>query len=138
MDLHDGVRGAKIVLLGLDRILASELESVLKQQEHTVRAEPDGTPAEWRKLVSGMGADIVFCPAQRERYLALLEELRRESHAPPVVVVSRAPEVSDWLDAMEAGASDYCTAPFEPGHIAWIVDSNVRSEADPLLYRTAG
>jgi DNA-binding response OmpR family regulator len=39
----------------------------------------------------------------------------------PVVIVSRHPETSEYLDAMDAGAADYCSAPFEPSHIHWIL-----------------
>jgi FixJ family two-component response regulator len=41
----------------------------------------------------------------------------------PVVVVSRIPEVSEWVGAIEAGATDYCAAPFEQRDISWLVQS---------------
>jgi len=44
-----------------------------------------------------------------------------------VVVVSRIPETSEWLDALEAGATDYCAAPFERQHISWVVESALLS-----------
>lgn len=134
MDL--GTR-ARVVLLGLEERLAGELEAVLKGQQHTVIAEPYHPPAECPRLLHKVGADVVFCPAERGRYLALLAALKRAAEPTPVVVVSRTPEVDEWLEAIEAGASDYCTAPFEPSHIAWIVQSNVRTESGPPLYRTA-
>lgn len=43
----------------------------------------------------------------------------------PVVVVSRLPEVNDWLDAIEAGAVDYCSAPIEREQLDWILESNL-------------
>ncbi|HWR53644.1 MAG TPA: response regulator [Bryobacteraceae bacterium] len=139
MDLRNRTIHARVVLLGLEEGLAAELGSVLKSQEHTVIAEPYHQPSECPRLLRKVGADIVFCPAERGRYLALLKALERDSEAPPpVIVVSRTPEVADWLDAMEAGASDYCTAPFEPTHIAWILQSNVRQEPGTVLHRTAG
>lgn len=137
MDLRDRSLIARVILLGLDQVLASELESVLRAQRHVVLAEPFHPPAECLRVLSRLRPDLVFCPAQRDRYLALLNELRKTQPAPPVVVVSRVPEVAEWLDAMEAGASDYCTAPFEPAHIAWILESNIKAPADPL-YRAAG
>ncbi len=137
MDLGNPTTHARIVLLGLEEGLAGELEAVLKSQEHTVFAEPYHPPSECPRLLRKIGADVVFCPAERNRYLALLNALKRESEPTPVIVVSRVPEVAEWLDAIEAGASDYCTAPFEPTHIAWILQSNVKPESGPLLYRTA-
>ena len=44
----------------------------------------------------------------------------------PVVVVSRHPETAEYLDAMDAGAADYCSAPFEPSHIHWILQRRHR------------
>jgi len=44
----------------------------------------------------------------------------------PVVVVSRHPEPAEYLDAMDAGAADYCAAPFEPSHIRWILQRGRR------------
>jgi FixJ family two-component response regulator len=41
----------------------------------------------------------------------------------PVVIVSRLPEVSEWLDALDAGAADYCAAPFEHQHMSWLIES---------------
>jgi DNA-binding NtrC family response regulator len=43
------------------------------------------------------------------------------------VVVSRHPEISDWLDSIEAGATDYCAAPFENAQVKWIVESSLRT-----------
>ncbi|MBI4893633.1 MAG: hypothetical protein HY821_23635 [Acidobacteria bacterium] len=67
-------------------------------------------------------ADIVFCPSTGDLLRAALERFR----GLPVVVVSRLPEESGWLDALEAGAADYCAAPFEPIHLRWLLDAHIR------------
>jgi DNA-binding response OmpR family regulator len=41
----------------------------------------------------------------------------------PVIAVTRMPESKQWLDALEAGALDYCGAPFERIQIRWIMDT---------------
>jgi DNA-binding NtrC family response regulator len=130
-------KNVKIVLFGLDRALASELESVLANQNQQVHSEPFRSPRECLNVVDRLGADLVFVSSDRDRYLGLLEAVGRHKPDLPVVVVSRAPEVSEWLDAIEAGASDYCAAPFEPSHIQWILDSTLKEQAAPL-YRAAG
>jgi len=43
----------------------------------------------------------------------------------PVIVVSRVPEVSSWLHALEQGAADYCGAPFEARQIRWALNSSL-------------
>ncbi len=129
--------GASIVLFGLEPTLASELQSVLKDQK-AVYQKPFLAPRECVGLVEQLGADLVFCGSDRTRYLALLEAIGRQRPDLPVVVVSRTPEVSEWLDAIEAGASDYCAAPFEASHIQWILDSTLKRTPAPALFRAAG
>jgi DNA-binding NtrC family response regulator len=88
-------------------------------------------------MIERLRADLAFCPADRNRYLAILDAVLREKPGFPVVVVSRIPEVSDWLDAIEAGASDYCAAPFESGDIQWLLEANLKRNLPGPRYRTA-
>lgn len=67
-------------------------------------------------------AEIVFCAAESG---ALQEAMSQFPHV-PVVVVSRLPDTDDWLDALEAGAADYCAAPFEPIQLRWLLDAHMR------------
>jgi DNA-binding NtrC family response regulator len=67
--------------------------------------------------------DLVFCETRHPGLLSLLNAV-----SSPVVVVSRVPEVNDWLDAMDAGAADYCAAPFERDQLDWILESNLGSQ----------
>lgn len=69
----------------------------------------------------------MFCPAEPEQYASLLEAMKAERPGVPVVVVSRLPEVSAWLHALELGAVDYCAPPFEPDHIQWILQSALKA-----------
>ena len=68
------------------------------------------------------GARIVFCAAESG---VLQQALLQFPHV-PVVVVSRLPETDDWLDALEAGATDYCAAPFEPVQLRWLLEAHMR------------
>ena len=43
----------------------------------------------------------------------------------PLIVVSRLPEVSKWLNALEQGAADYCGAPFEARQLRWALNSSL-------------
>ena len=108
---------ATILLYGLDAALERELISVLGQFEvrtcHTDELEGVET------------ADLVFCSALGAQLRHVLQVTQQGPARPPVIVVSRLPEVSRWLDAMEAGANDYCAAPFEKKHLGWILRSNI-------------
>jgi DNA-binding NtrC family response regulator len=70
-------------------------------------------------------ADMIFCASKPECFLPLQQFVRRHRPGVPIVVVSRCPEVSEWLDAIENGAADYCAAPFEASQIRWILESNL-------------
>ena len=109
-----------ILLLDLPETLARELQKVLRRPSWAVDSQPS--------LSDDLAADLIFCAAEPQRYRALLEELKRKKLGLPVVVVSRLPDISNWLDAIEAGASDYCAPPFDARHIQWIVQSAFRSQ----------
>jgi DNA-binding response OmpR family regulator len=49
--------------------------------------------------------------------------VRAERPTLPFVVVTRIPETGEWLDALEAGATDYCSAPFESRQINWLMEA---------------
>jgi DNA-binding response OmpR family regulator len=104
------------LLFGLSEDLAGELlkplESICSVRAAKSRAD-DAALSE---------AAIIFCGPDTR----VIEELRATRPGAPIVVVSRHPEVSDWLDSIEAGASDYCAAPFESAQVKWIIDSSLR------------
>ena len=107
------------VLYGLEEKLADELAHALTACCRRIdRADAD--PAGSARM---RGADVIFCRAD-------VGDVRRLKAANPdtaVIVASRLPEVSDWLDALDAGAQDYCAAPFERVQVRWVLDSHVRT-----------
>ena len=109
--------------LNSHRALFYELDSALTQSLAAALAGCGCSVAHNDGSGERQPADIVFCsnaPASLNRALA-------QYRSTPVVVVSRLPEVDGWLDALEAGASDYCAAPFEASHLGWLLETNTRS-----------
>ena len=106
---------AKVLLFGLEHSIADQLNPVLEQLGQTVQVA---------QLASGVlehtDANVVFANGDS---LGAVRDKRPEL---PVVVVTRMPEVRGWLDALEAGASDYCGAPFEATQVRWVLDSSLR------------
>jgi len=107
------------LLLGLTQDLAGELFAPLKRC--AVNVEAVGQIDD----IGESPADIIFCDAN----VNLVTELRSAKPEAPIIVVSRHPEISDWLDSIEAGATDYCAAPFENAQVKWIVESSMRAAA---------
>ena len=118
---------ARILTIDLEPSLNRELSEALEQSRvnHSLKAlsehcpeSPD--PVDWNEV------DIVFCPSRPERFLAVLGIVAQAKPGLPVVVISRLPEVSQWLDAIEAGAADYCAAPIEAVQVRWLLESHLR------------
>ena len=105
---------AIILLLGLESNLGEQLGRVLEhlgQRVHAEALEP-GT-------LENSEADLVFARSQD------LHTILKTRPDLPVVVVSRLPEVSAWLDALEQGAADYCGAPFEAAQVRWVLNTSL-------------
>lgn len=109
------------ILQELDELLAAQLRHAAFEPGHAFHAAQ--STSECLSLAERLRADVVFCSAEPRRYLPLLTEVKQRGLRLPVVVVSRIPEVSAWLDALDAGAADYCAAPFEHQHMSWLIAS---------------
>lgn len=113
---------AKVVLFGLEESLATELREALSRCSHASVSDNMESPGLTLAVLAIESADLIFCGPSLET----VKTLRAQSPNTSIVVVSRLPEVMDWLDAMEAGADDYCAPPFEDSHIRWILANNLR------------
>lgn len=100
-----GKHVVRYFMTGLDEPLARDLASALERQG-------------CRGVASARVADVVFGPAKND----ILEGLIRRVGRRPVIAVSGIAETNHWLDALEAGAADYCVAPFEGIHLRWLLD----------------
>ena len=114
---------SNVVLLGLAEDLARESGRILSEQGHKVYSVPLLSASGALEVLKQVHADLVFCPAEPDRYNLLLDAITQKMAGLPLVVVSRHPDTSAWLDALQAGASDYCAPPFESVHIRWIMES---------------
>lgn len=107
---------SRVVLLALPEDLAAQLNRVLLDEAHHVSRRQSCADVR-----CGVEPDVVFIYADSPDFLRILATLRGTQPSLPVVVVTRLPEVTRWLDALDAGAADYCGAPFERVQIRWIL-----------------
>ena len=105
-------------MLGIDNDLADQLSHVLRGEGHTVRAVDH-----YIGVVVSSGADLVFAGGDAPDYRDAIIQIRRTRPDLPVVLVNRQPENARWLDALDLGAADYCSAPFEPVLMRWLIGS---------------
>jgi DNA-binding NtrC family response regulator len=116
---------ANIFLFGLEESLAQELGSALGDRASLVHAEAGCDDLALVEVLKDAKPDLVFCRPESYQLLSLLSAVSSYRPGVPVVVVTRHPNVHEWLDAMDAGAADYCAAPFEARHLQWILESNL-------------
>lgn len=118
---------SNVVLFGLGEAMSAQLGRILAEARKTVYTHPSFTAPQCLNFLEKVDADLVFCAAQPECYRPLLEAIHQRRPGLPVVVVGRWPEVTPWLDALEAGASDYCIPPFDSTQVGWILEAALRS-----------
>ena len=117
-----------VLLLGLGELSRQRLETVFAKQGRGVHSRDFLSAGQCMGLIDQLSAGVIFCEAEPDQYRPLLDAVRHRPSPISVVVVGR-PEVSAWLDALEAGAADYCAPPFEDSHLYWIVQSALKSRA---------
>jgi DNA-binding response OmpR family regulator len=108
---------AKIFLIGLEQEAARQICRALTVGRHQVEHQPKDVLV--REL---RDADIVFAGGEPAWYLTLLKRIREAQPALPFVVVTRVAETNEWLDALEAGATDYCSVPIEARQLHWMME----------------
>jgi DNA-binding NarL/FixJ family response regulator len=108
----------RITLLGLPDDLAGPIAQLLADGLHQVSRRPLVRDAQ-----SEERAGVVFISGDCAEYRENLRYLREQNPGLPVVVATRHPDDRKWLDALDAGAADYCSPPFERFQIDWILDS---------------
>jgi DNA-binding NarL/FixJ family response regulator len=106
------------LLFGLSDELAGELLKPLAPLCREVRSVSGDLAG--HSIPSGA---VIFCGPD----VSVVSGIRQAKPDAAIVVVSRHAEVSDWLDSIEAGATDYCAAPFESSQVRWILESTRQS-----------
>ena len=108
---------SRIVLLHISDDLAANLTRVLRNESHEV------VLARTLDDLRYCRADVAFVTADGPEFPQNVSWLLEEMPGLPVVAVTRLPDAMRWLDALEAGARDYCGAPFERTQLRWILET---------------
>ena len=112
---------ATVLFHGLDSELAMDLRDALAGFCEGLQQEVLTGHVQARAALRNDKATIVFCGVTPET----VKDLRRSNPHASIIAVSRLPETTDWLNVIEAGADDYCAAPFESHQLRWILDSTM-------------
>lgn len=125
----DGQPSTKVIVYGLDDRLSSELQTALGPL--SANSESCQNLDQCLGHLDPAGTQVIFCSFENGLH-ALLRAVSGEGRDVPVIAVSRHADVHRWIEAIEAGANDYCAAPFEPLHLKWILQSNVHPPFKPV------
>jgi DNA-binding NtrC family response regulator len=113
---------ANILLVDLEQATTDQINHALAVGHHRIvrqKSQNLGT----RDLKQ---ADIIFADGNPAESLRLLRWVRKERPALPFVVVTHIPDTTAWLDALEAGATDFCSPPLEARQIHWLMEYILR------------
>ena len=111
---------AKVALIGPEQAAAAEhLSRLLALDSHQI------IQYQWEDTLIRelLDADIVFAVGEPTYYMPLLRRVREARPSMPFIVVARITETKEWLDALQAGATDYCsTADIEARQLRWLME----------------
>ncbi len=117
----------RLLLMGLDSSTAKALEQALPGRSTALTRNVPSDAASFMAILRESQPDVLFCPARHRHLPEILE--RASAQRLPVVVVTRNPDAREWIDAMDAGASDYVATPFHRDQIAWVLQSSLYAVA---------
>ena len=109
---------AKVILIGLEQPAAGQICGALAIDSHQIEQQQHNVAT--REMLD---ADIVFTGGEPTCYISLLKRVREARPSVFFVVVTRTPDTREWLDALEAGATDYCSVPIDTRKLHWLMES---------------
>ncbi len=109
---------ANILLVGFDRVTADQLGQLIVQDNHKFEVRSMDLAD-----IPLTGSDVILASGDDKNCLKLLATLRAQLSRIPFIIVNRLPETTRWLEALEAGATDYWASPFERVQLRWLLDS---------------
>jgi DNA-binding response OmpR family regulator len=115
--LPEGEPNLRVVLLGLPADIAESLGQVVSQYGAILYIPPLSPIPRSLDLIRESTPDLVFVWTGENGGISLLEVLRRAAPQVPVVAVNFHTKNHEILDALDSGAVDYCTPPFDLTHI---------------------
>jgi DNA-binding response OmpR family regulator len=120
---------ASVLIVEDDPTVAEVVESYLQRQGHTIRWIGDGLQAA-RFLATDegglLGLVILDIMLPGLNGLEICRQLRADSPAIPVIMLTALGEEDDRIAGLEVGADDYVTKPFSPRELALRVESVLR------------
>ena len=113
----------RIVLLGIPLQVAGSLEQILSEWGAILYIPPQFPILRGLGLIRDAVPDVVFVWAGGSPSTSLIEAVRGVEPNIPIVAVNAHLKSSEILDALDYGAADYCTPPFDRSHLQGILQA---------------
>ena len=111
----------RVVLLGLPADLAESLGQIVSTRGEILYIPPHFPILRGLDLIRDAAPDLVFVWTGDNPGASLLEAVRKAEPQVPAVAVNSYVKNREILDALDSGAVDYCTPPFDFTHIQWLL-----------------
>ena len=123
----------KILVIEDDRAVQKALRRLFESEGYGVDTKADGRSAldEFRAAAPAAIVLDLRLPAVSGKDVC--REIKRESPALPIVVLSAATDVADKVLLLELGADDYVTKPFSPKELLARVRATIRRTRKPQV-----
>ena len=107
----------RVVLLGLPADIAESLGQIVSKRGAVLHIPPLFPILRSLDLIREAAPDLVFVWTGENSGTSLLEVVRRAEPQVPAVAVNSYVKKLEILDALDSGAVDHCTPPFDFTHI---------------------
>ena len=118
----------KVLIADDERSNRTILEQELIYRGYVVEAAVDGAGALQKAETSRPDLIILDDMMPRLSGLEVLKQLRRKDDDTPVIMITAYGSVDRAVEAMKEGAHDFITRPFEPDHLALVVQKSLERQ----------
>jgi DNA-binding response OmpR family regulator len=123
----------RVLLVDDDRELTAMLAEYLGQEGFAVEAVHDGSGILERLGQGGIDLVVLDVMLPGRNGLDVLQELRRRTQTPPVLMLTARGDDVDRIVGLELGADDYLPKPFNPRELAARLRAVLRRAREPVL-----
>lgn len=124
------------VLYALDEAVSCALSAALEGLGWTAERHDQADASDCAALVRRSGACAVFFGGGGGSCRELRNALGELAGPPALIAVSREPAPDLWLDALDAGADDYCAQPFDSTQLRWLLEGARLRPAVAYVHKT--
>jgi DNA-binding NtrC family response regulator len=121
--LPEGEQNLRVVLMGLPADIAESLSQIVSKRGVILHIPPLFPILRSLNLIREAAPNLAFVWTGDNPGTSLLEAVRRAEPQLPTVAVNSHVNSPEILDALDSGAVDYCTPPFDLTHIQGLLQA---------------